>query len=390
MERSIDAVGVGGTWVLLFLSSAVVSTDTVTVDYDKPSGANAIRDTGGNEAASFAAQAVTNSTSAGGTGKSESAQAPGSLTVVRHTSGKLSASWEAPASGPAPTGYTVQWKKSVDSWATEADVSEANVKGTSHVIKDLTDGTAYSVRVVSRKGDEDSDPSAEMTATPQETVAPTPASAAVNGAILTITFSEPLDTGQTPDKSAFAVSVAGSGRGVDTVSLSGSMAILTLATPVASGEAVTVDYTVPTGNSAARLQDLAGNAAASFSGQSVTNNTVAAVRLKATASAVPGSHNGRDTFTLELRFSEGPKDGFSYKTMKNHAFTVSGGTVAKTNRLDPPSNIGWLVHITPGGHGAVTVVLPPTTDCEAEGAICTNDARMLSSEVEIIVPGPGG
>ena len=105
---------------------------------------------------------------------------------------------------------------------------------------------------------------------------------------------------------------------------------------------------------------------------------------------VPGSHDGSGAFTFELRFSEGPHNDFSYMTMKDHAFTVTGGTVTKSNRLNPPSNIGWLVHITPDGDGMVTIVLPVTTDCAADSAICTEDGRMLSNRLEITVAGPGG
>ena len=76
-----------------------------------------------------------------------------------------------------------------------------------------------------------------------------------------------------PDRTAFTVTVAGSGRGVDTAAVSGSAVTLTLVTPVFAGDAVTVAYAAPTGDSASRLQDLAGNAAASFSGRSVTNHT---------------------------------------------------------------------------------------------------------------------
>ena len=122
----------------------------------------------------------------------------------------------------------------------------------------------------------------------------------------------------------------------------------------------------------------------------MTNNTAAAVRLTASVSAAPSAHDGSGAFTFELRFSEEPHDDFSYTTMKEHAFTVTGGTVTKSNRLNPPSNIGWLVHVTPDGDGTVTVVLPVTTDCEDDGAICTEDSRMLSAELEITVPGPGG
>ena len=396
--RAVDAVAVSGSAVsgsavTLTLSAAVETGDTVTVDYTVPTGesANKLQDASGNTAESFSGQAVTNNTSSSATPRTVPTPAPGapnSLKVARHESGKLLASWNAPDSGPAPTGYTVQWKESADDWDDADDVSVANVKGTSHVITGLTDGVEYAVRVVARKGDAAGDPSGEVTATPQETVAPSPSAATVDGATLTITFDEPLDAGETPENSAFAVTVAGSSRGVDTVSVSGSAVTLTLASAVAAGETVTVDYTVPTGQSTNKLQDTSGNAAASFSGQAATNNTQAADPLTASVSAVPGSQSGK--FTFELRFSETPRKKFSYKIMRDHAFTVTGGQVTKARRLVPRSNVGWEIHVQPDGDGTVTIVLPATTDCTAEGAICTQDGRKLSNRLEITVQGPAG
>ena len=145
------------------------------------------------------------------------------------------------------------------------------------MITGLVDGTEYAVRVLARKGSADSDPTAEATATPTETVPPAPSSAAVDGTALTITFSEALDAAQTPDASAFAVTVAGASRGVTAVSISNSAVTLTLASAVTATDVVTVGYTAPTGESDARLKDLAGNEAASFAAQAVTNNTPAAV-----------------------------------------------------------------------------------------------------------------
>ena len=48
---------------------------------------------------------------------------------------------------------------------------------------------------------------------------------------------------------------------------------------------------------------------------------------------------------------------------------------------------------TPGivdGGGTVTIVLPATTDCASDGAICTSDGRKLSGRLELTVSGPGG
>ena len=75
----------------------------------------------------------------------------------------------------------------------------------------------------------------------------------MDGAELTLTFDEALDTGNTPNISNFAVTVAGGSRGLDAVAVSGSAVTLTLATAVSAGDSVTVDYTAPAGESESRL-----------------------------------------------------------------------------------------------------------------------------------------
>ena len=105
--------------------------------------------------------------------------------------------------------------------------------------------------------------------------APVLSGASVDGSSLTLTFSEALDQGSTPGAGAFAVSVDRAARGISDVSVSGSSVTLTLASAVASGETVAVGYTVPTGTGANPLQDVAGNPAAGFSDQAVTNDTPA-------------------------------------------------------------------------------------------------------------------
>ena len=101
----------------------------------------------------------------------------------------------------------------------------------------------------------------------------------------------------------------------------------------------------------------------------------------------PHSHDGQNSFTFELRFSE--EVDLSYQTLRDHAFTVTGGTVRKAKRLEQGSNMGWRITVRPDGNGDVTVALPETSDCDAQGAICTGDGRMLSSRLERTVSGPG-
>ena len=103
---------------------------------------------------------------------------------------------------------------------------------------------------------------------------------------------------------------------------------------------------------------------------------------------MPSSHNGQDAFTFELRFSEDPKPDFSYTTVRDHAFTVAGGSVTYVRRLVPPSNIGWEVHVTPDGNGDVNLSLRSTNSCSAQGAICTGEGRKLSGGLQLAVAGP--
>ena len=98
------------------------------------------------------------------------------------------------------------------------------------------------------------------------------------------------------------------------------------------------------------------------------------------------SHDGESVFTFELRFSG--EFGISYKTLRDHAFTVTGGTVKKAQRLEQGSNIGWRITVSPDSSGAVTIILPITEDCDAQGAICTDDGRKLSHRLELTVSGP--
>ncbi len=173
---------------------------------------------------------------------------------------------------------------------------------------------------------------------------------------------------------------------MDRVSVSGSVVTLTLASAVAFGDTVTVSYTPPPDASASRIRDRAGNAGRSFSGQAVGNDTKPP--LTASVLDVPQPHDGETVFTFELRFSEEPHPDFSYETLRDHAFTVTGGKITRSPRIEPPGNVRWRIHVRPAGDVDVVIVLAVTTDCTAAGAVCTGDGRMLSNRTELTVSGP--
>ena len=97
--------------------------------------------------------------------------------------------------------------------------------------------------------------------------APTLVSTARAGSRVTLTFSEDLDADSVPAMGAFAVEVGGAAAalaGTDPVAVSGRKVTLTLASTPASGSAVTVAYTKPTGTDAKPLRDVVHNEVGDF------------------------------------------------------------------------------------------------------------------------------
>ena len=109
------------------------------------------------------------------------------------------------------------------------------------------------------------------------------------------------------------------------------------------------------------------------------------VPLTATFSNVPTSHSGSGEFTFDLAFSE--NFSLSYRTLRDHAFTEDDhGPVTRAQRKVQGSSQTWTITVEPSGNGAITITLPATTDCTADGAICTSDGRKLSNSTSITIP----
>jgi uncharacterized protein (TIGR02145 family)/uncharacterized repeat protein (TIGR02059 family) len=85
-----------------------------------------------------------------------------------------------------------------------------------------------------------------------------------------------------PATSAFTVMVNSVSRTVNSITISGTEVMLTLANPIVSGDIVTVAYTKPASNP---LQTSSGGQAASISAQTVTNNTLCATPSATTSAA---------------------------------------------------------------------------------------------------------
>ena len=84
--------------------------------------------------------------------------------------------------------------------------------------------------------------------------------AVVDGTRLVLTYNEDLDTDSVPGAEAFGVEADSTTVTVSDVAINGNAVTLTLGEPVAHGQTVELDYTVPTGSDARPMQDAAGNA----------------------------------------------------------------------------------------------------------------------------------
>ena len=185
-------------------------------------------------------------------------------------------------------------------------------------------------------------------------------SATVNGATMTLTFSEALDGDSVPPAGAFAVEVDGAARDVDLVTLAGSTATLTLAAPVAAGATVTASYTPPAGAGATPLWDAAGNAVAGFSGRAVTNETPMPVNTPTGLPVISGTAQVGATLTASTADIE-DADGlggatFSYQWISNDVTAdtesdIQGATAASYTLVgaDAGKSIKVRVSFTDGG-----------------------------------------
>ena len=51
--------------------------------------------------------------------------------------------------------------------------------------------------------------------------------------------------------------------------------------------------------------------------------------------------------------------------------------------------MSWEIAVRLYGNAAITVAFPVTTDFDAQDAMCAEDGSMLSSRLDLAVPGPG-
>ena len=98
-----------------------------------------------------------------------------------------------------------------------------------------------------------------------------------------------------------------------------------------------------------------------------------------------GHGGGGTPFAFQLVFSEAVST--TPEALRDHALAVTNATVEAASRVDGRSDL-WEVRLTPESDAMVTVSLSPLAGCDAAGAVCTEDGRMLSVGAARVIPGP--
>ena len=102
---------------------------------------------------------------------------------------------------------------------------------------------------------------------------------------------------------------------------------------------------------------------------------------------MPETHDGESVFRFRVAFSE--DIGISYRSLREDAFTMSGGRVTSGLRVDDRRDL-FEMTVEPNGDGDVTITLPEGRDCTTSGAICTKgeNRRQLTNTPTATVAGP--
>ncbi len=315
---------VSGATVTLTLATAVAHSDTVTVSYTKPATGsnNKLQDVADNEVENFTDEAVDNITNAAATGKPAITGTAAVGETLAAGAGTIADDNGLPAT--FPDDYSFQWHR-VDADGTTNKTAITGATSSTYTLAATEEDKKVIVAVSFTDGDghaetleSDAHPSVG-TVTVADSTAPAFSSATVGGTALVITFDEALAAANLAN-GAFTVKVNGSGVTLTgTPSISDDTVTLTLASAVAHDDTVTVSYAKPATDNSNRLEDAEGNETASFTDETVTNNTADTDAPAFVSAAVDGA-------SLVIIFTEALA---AAANLANDAFTVkttpSGG-----------------------------------------------------------------
>ena len=132
----------------------------------------------------------------------------------------------------------------------------------------------------------------------------------------------------------------------------------------------------------------ADNAICTADGRMLSQGVAASVVYRAPLTArfesLPTGHDGTTPFAVQLAFNE--PIWLTEAVMRTQALTVTGGRVTSARRVNGRSD-RWEITIQPDAND-VRIALPPTTSCNTNGAVCTQDGHALSNGLSATVTGP--
>src|SRR5690606_10022227 len=179
---------------------------------------------------------------------------------------------------------------------------------------------------------------------------------------------EPLDAANPPATGNFVVNVNGTPITVSSLTISGSTVTLNLATPVTNGDTITASYNDPTaGNDLNAIQDLAGNDAAGFSNNPVTNTVPATPDTTAPTLTITATDlvlAAGETTSVTFQFSE------AVTAFDETDVDVTGGTLSNFTQVNVDT---WTATFTQTGSDAPTISVTDATFTDLAGNPGTGD-----------------
>ena len=194
---------------------------------------------------------------------------------------------------------------------------------------------------------------------------------------ITLTYDSALDASNKPPTTAFAATTAGAVNAVDSVDVSGATVTLKLHNAISSG-AVSLVYTDPAGDTAATIQDTAGNDAVSFFSGVVVDGYVRGASVY-----IDTNHNGT---------ADPASDYFVGVTDANGNFFVPagapGGTIIATGGVNIDTGaVNTMALKAPEGS---TTINPLTTLVQAvvedSGVTAAVAAATVATNLGLTVP----
>ena len=115
--------------------------------------------------------------------------------------------------------------------------------------------------------------------------------------------------------------------------------------------------------------------------------TTTAAELTAEFRDMPAEHDGESGFRFRVAFSE--DIGISFRSLREDAFTVTGGRVTGGTRVDGRRDL-FEMTARPESDDDVTITLQAGRECAVSGAICTKgeNRRQLTNTPTATVAGP--